>query len=153
MYLENPKLVLSLESKIAQYMTRYRSYEGLDNKFDLPVSPIIFLETSLKYQVPLSYTLSVARLESRFGTDCYSESNLTRICKHRNIFSLGLDDSGNNWTFDTWEDGVYAFGKWYQKRVDQGYSTCQIWRLYNPNGNYCMKILDTSKDLEEFFKE
>ena len=148
----NPEFVLSLEQKISDYIDKYRSYEGLDNRYDVPVRSVVFLEASLKYQVPLSYTLSIARLESRFGTDCFSEANTTRICKHKNIYSLGLDDSGNNKTFKSWEDGVYGFGAWYQKRIDENYTTCQIWRRYNPNGDYCSKVLEIASDVERFFK-
>jgi hypothetical protein len=152
LYLQNPELVLALEHKIGDYIEKYRAFEGLNSKYEVPVGSIIFLETSLKYQVPLSYTLSVARLESRFGTDCFSDANITRICKHKNIYSMGLDDSGNNKTYNSWEDGVYGFGAWYKRRITQGYTTCQIWRRYNPNGDYCSKVLDVSKDVEDFFK-
>ncbi len=152
LYDQNPELVLGLEQKISDYIQKYRAFEGVNQRYDVPVKSVIFLETSLKYQVPLSFVLSVARLESRFGTDCFSDANITRICKHKNIYSLGLDDQGNNKTYDSWDKGVYSFGIWYQKRVDEGYTTCQIWRRYNPNGDYCAKVLDISKDVEDFFK-
>jgi len=151
LYEHNPKFVESLEQKISDYIDTFRSNEGSNQRFDVPVASVVFLETSLKYQVPLSYTLTIARLESRFGTDCYSQTSATRICKHKNIYSLGLDDSGNNMTFQNWEDGVYAFGQWYQDRVDEGYSTCQIWRRYNPNGDYCGKVMSMAIDIEKYF--
>lgn len=153
LYEQNPKFVQSLEQKISDYIDTFRSNEGSNQHFEVPVPSIVFLETSLKYQVPLSYTLTIARLESRFGTDCYTETSATRICKHKNIYSLGLDDSGNNKTFQNWEDGVYAFGKWYQKRINEGYSTCQIWRRYNPNGDYCSKVLSMAVDIEKYFNQ
>jgi hypothetical protein len=153
LYEQNPKYVVSLENKISEYIEKYRSNEGTNHRFDVPVPSIIFLETSLKYQVPLSYTLTIARLESRFGTDCYTKLSATRICKHKNIYSMGLDDSGNNLTFQDWEDGVYAFGKWYQDRVNEGYSTCQMWKRYNPNGDYCSKVMAMAFDIEKYFNE
>ena len=142
---------LFILQKINDYITKHRSYEEYDRNYPVPASPAVFLETSLKYRVPLKYVLAIARLESRFGTDRYTRTGqLTRPGAHKNIFSIGLDDSGNNLTFNSWEDGVYAFGRWYRYFDDKGISDCQKWRIYNPNGDYCAKVEKLAAEIEQF---
>jgi hypothetical protein len=127
--------------RIDQYITNNRSYEEFDRNYATPVGAVVYLETSIQYDVPLKYVLTVARLESRFGTDRYTRSgSLTRPGAHQNIYSIGLDDSGNNLTYSSWEEGVYAFGRWYRYFDDKGVPDCQKWRIYNPNGDYCAKV-------------
>jgi len=142
---------LFILQKTNDYIIKHRSYEEYDRNYPVPVSPAIFLETSLKYRVPLKYVLAIARLESRFGTDRYTKTGqLTRPGAHKNIFSIGLDDSGNNLTFNSWEEGVYAFGRWYRYFDDKGVSDCQKWRIYNPNGDYCTKVEKLAAEIEQF---
>jgi len=142
---------LKIIRKIDEYITKYRSYEKYDINYATPVSAAVFLETSIRYDVPLKYVLTVARLESRFGTDRYtSNGNLTRPGAHQNMFSIGLDDSGNNLTYSSWEEGVYAFGRWYRYFDDRGVSDCQKWRIYNPNGDYCAKVEQVAAEAQAF---
>ncbi len=137
--------------KIDQYISNHRSYEEFDRNYATPVGAAVFLETSIRYDVPLKYVLTIARLESRFGTDRYTRSgNLTRPGAHQNIFSIGLDDSGNNLTYGSWEEGVYAFGKWYRYFDDRGIPDCQKWRIYNPNGDYCAKVEKFAAQVQVF---
>ncbi len=142
---------LKIIRKIDEYITKYRSYEKYDVNYPTPVSAAVFLETSIRYDVPLKYVLTVARLESRFGTDRYTNNgNLTRPGAHQNMFSIGLDDSGNNLTYSSWEEGVYAFGRWYRYFDDRGVSDCQKWRIYNPNGDYCAKVEQVASEVQAF---
>ncbi|GAB4148228.1 MAG: hypothetical protein OHK0017_10840 [Patescibacteria group bacterium] len=152
LYRIEPEKTKRLINKISEYINIYRSY-GENSRVAVPVGPEIFLEVSLKYRTPLAYVVTIARLESRFGTHCYQEGRLSRICAHRNIYSMGLDDSGNNITFATWEDGVESFGSWYSKKINRGMNNCAIWKLYNPNGDYCSKVNMVADEVEQFFKE
>lgn len=137
--------------KIDQYISANRSYEEYDREYATPVHPAIFLETSIKYDVPLKYVLTVARLESRFGTDRYTRSgNLTRPGANQNMYSIGLDDSGNNKAYSSWEDGVYGFGRWYKYFDDRGVGDCQKWKIYNPNGDYCSKVEKYASEVEAY---
>jgi hypothetical protein len=137
--------------RIDQYIINNRSYEEFDRNHATPVGAAVYLETSIKYDVPLKYVLTVARLESRFGTDRYTRSgNLTRPGAHQNIFSIGLDDSGNNLTYSSWEEGVYAFGRWYSYFDDKGVPDCQKWRIYNPNGDYCAKVEKYAAEVQAY---
>jgi len=142
---------LLILQRINDYIIKHRSYEEYDRNYPVPVSPAVFLETSLRYKVPLKYVLAVARLESRFGTDRYTKTGqLTRPGAHQNIFAIGLDDSGNNLTFNSWEESVYAFGRWYRYFDDKGVSDCRKWRIYNPNGDYCAKVEKLAEEIEQF---
>jgi hypothetical protein len=110
-----------------------------------------YLEISLKYDIPLKYMLAIARTESRYGTDRYTNSgNLTRPGQHKNIFSIGLDDSGNNWTFKTWEEGMEAMGKWWKKFDEKGISVAKRLKIFNPNGDYPRKIELLANEIEKF---
>jgi len=138
-------------NKIDEYIKKYRSFEAYDRNYAEPVHPAVYLETSINYNVELKYVLAVARKESRFGTDRYdSKGNLTRPGKYQNIYSIGLDDSGNNLGYKTWEEGVEAFGKWYQSYDKRGISDCRKWRIYNPNGDYCQTIENLATEVEAF---
>jgi len=139
--------------KIDQYITKNRSYDIYDKDYTTPAHPAIYLETSLKHKTPLKYVLTIARLESRFGTDRFTNAgNPTRIHQHQNVFSMGLDDSGGNITFDTWEDGIHSFGRWYQYFENKGVSDCQKWRIYNPNGDYCSKVESLANEVEIYLE-
>ncbi len=136
---------------IDQYIANNRSYEEYDRNYATPVGAAVFLETSIEYDAPLKYVLTIARLESRFGTDRYTKSgNLTRPGAHQNMYSIGLDDSGNNRTYGSWEEGVYAFGRWYRYFDDKGVPDCQKWRIYNPNGDYCAKVEQYAAEIEAY---
>jgi membrane-bound lytic murein transglycosylase B len=142
---------LSTISKIDKYISQNRSYEPFDRNYLPPAHPAKYLETSLKYNVPLKYVLAVAQAESRFGTDRYTlNGNPTRIGKNLNVYSIGLTDSPNiaDTSFPTWEDGIEAFGKWYKRFNDSGVSDCRKWKIFNPNGDYCAKITDMSNIAE-----
>lgn len=142
---------LEMVSKIGKYIQLYRSQDPIDRNYATPVHPAVYLDTALKYDVPLKYMLAIARSESRFGTDRFDNSgNLTRPGEFKNIYSLGLDDSGNNHGFKTWEEGVEAFGKWYQRFQKRGVNDCSKWRIYNPNGDYCAKIEASAKEIQIF---
>lgn len=142
---------LEMVSKIGKYIQLYRSQDPIDRNYASPVHPAVYLDTALKYDVPLRYMLAIARSESRFGTDRFdNEGNLTRPGEFKNIYSLGLDDNGNNHGFETWEKGVEAFGKWYQRFQKKGVSDCSKWRIYNPNGDYCAKIENSGKEIQIF---
>lgn len=141
-------------NKINQYMKETRSLEPFDRNYPIPVNGAVYLEVSLKYNVPLKYTLAVAQRESRYGTDAYDkDGNLTRPGKYKNIFSMGLDDSGNNVGFETWEKGVESFGRWYKRFNDRGFSDCSKWRIYNPNGDYCKSIEETASQIDYYLNK
>jgi hypothetical protein len=141
-------------NKINQYIKETRSLEPFDRNYPIPVSGAVYLEVSLKYNVPLKYTLAVAQRESRFGTDAYDkDGNLTRPGKYKNIFSMGLDDSGNNVAFETWEKGVESFGRWYRRFDDKGVSDCSKWRIYNPNGDYCKSVEETATQIDYYLNK
>lgn len=147
------KEYLRLIGRIESYINQFRSYEANDRNYPVPVHPAVFLDVSLRYQVPLKYTLAIARTESRFGTDRYTASgNLTRPGEHQNIYSMGLTDGGKNITFNSWEAGVESFGKWYKKFQDRGISNCSKWKIYNPNGDYCSKVEKLAASIEIYLE-
>jgi hypothetical protein len=149
--LAQQKQYAELLEKIAAYMQKYRSYSVLDRDYDLPVTSDVFLKISLKYNAPLKYMIAIARLESRFGSDRYTDSGAeTRPSQYKNMFSIGLDDSGNNLSYATWEDGVEGFGRWYKNLQDKGVSDCAKWKLYNPNGDYCSKVEEGARIFEDY---
>jgi hypothetical protein len=142
---------LATIQKIDAYIAANRSYEIYDRNYEPPVSGVIYLNVSLKYDVPLKYVLTLAQTESRFGTDRFTKSgNLTRPGKYNNIYSIGLTDGGQNLGYPTWEAGVEGFGKWYRKFDDRGVSDCQKWRIYNPNGDYCAKVESIASKVEVY---
>jgi hypothetical protein len=144
---------LRLIQRTQEYINKYRSYETYDRNYQSPVHPAVYLEVSLKYKVPLKYALAIARTESRFGTDRYTNSGaLTRPGQFQNIYSMGLTDGGSNLGFATWEAGVESFGKWYKKFQDRGVGDCNKWRIYNPNGDYCTKIENLAAEIDLFLK-
>jgi hypothetical protein len=150
---EKQKYIVLIE-KINKYMRTYRSLEPLDRNYEIPVNGAVYLEVSLKYKTPLKYVIAIAQRESRFGTDRYTNSgNLTRPGKYQNIFSMGLDDSGNNIGFETWEAGVESFGKWYKRFNDRGVSDCRKWQIYNPNGDYCKLVEETASQIEAYLQK
>jgi hypothetical protein len=139
--------------RIAEYIEQNRSRDTHDNQANTPISAAFYYETAIKYHVPLDQMLAVARSESRFGSDCFTGSgNPTRICIYKNIFSIGLTET-SSLGFQNWEDGVEAFGRLYQSRKERGYDDCQIWRIYNPNGEYCGKILSLAAKINVFLTQ
>jgi hypothetical protein len=151
--LDKKKEYLNLIQKVDQYVKKYRSFEAYDRNYKEPVHPATYLQVSLEYDVPLKYVLAVARKESRFGTDRYDASgNLTRPGKYQNIYSIGLDDSGNNTTYESWEEGVKGFGRWYQSFEQRGVEDCRKWRIYNPNGDYCQVIENLASEIQLFLE-
>lgn len=147
------KTYLQQIKKINSYIENNRSYEVYDRDQKTPVDGAVYLGVSLEYNAPLKYVLAIARTESRFGTDAYTNTgNLTRPGQYKNIYSMGLTDSGSNIGFDTWEDGVKSFGKWYKKFQDRGVSDCSKWRIYNPNGDYCAKIEGLANEIDLYLK-
>jgi hypothetical protein len=151
--LQEQKNQLDKIAKIDLYIQNNRSFEPYDREYPTPVNGLVYLEVSKKYSVPLKYVLAVAQRESRFGTDRYNKiGNLTRPGQYKNIYSMGLDDSGNNIGFETWEAGVESFGRWYRRFDDSGISDCNKWRIYNPNGDYCKNIEETANNIEYFLK-
>jgi hypothetical protein len=114
------------------------------------------LEISEQSKVPLKYFLAIAKLESRFGTDKFdSNGNQTRPFRFKNIFSMGLDDSGGNISFANWTDGVKSFGKWYNRLIKV--SDCAKWKIYNPNidasgQNYCQKVEKTASEIQAYLE-
>jgi len=149
-YQNDPQYTQKLVERIGQYIDDNKSRDSFDNGFGSPVKAEFYLETAIKYHVPIDQMLAVARSESRFGTDCYTSSGaMTRICNFKNIFSIGLTESSSI-GFNSWEDGVEAFGRLYQNRKDRGFDDCGIWRIYNPNGDYCAKILDLASKVRVY---
>jgi hypothetical protein len=152
--IQKKESVIKKIDRINEYMKKYRSLEPLDRNYPIPVNGAVYLEVSQQYNVPLKYVVAVAQRESRFGTDRYNtEGGLTRPGKYKNIYSMGLDDDGNNLGFETWEKGVESFGKWYKKFHDRGVSDCAKWRIYNPNGDYCKAVEDTASEIEVFLNK
>jgi len=140
--------------KIDNYIAKYRSYDPFDRNYDTPVNPAVYLDVSIRYNTPLKYVMAIGRLESRYGTDRFTmDGNPTRIHQHRNIYSMGLDDAGNNWTFNDWESSVESFGKWYTKFEDRGVPNCTKWRIYNPNGDYCAKVEKLANEIDQYLNE
>ena len=92
----------------------------------------------------------MAQLESRFGTDRYdANGNQNRIGRYKNIYSIGLS-STDSMGFETWEQGVEAFGKWYKYFQDRGVGDCQKWRIFNRNGDYCSKVENQADTIDRF---
>ena len=142
---------LRLINRIDDYINKNRSYEIYDRDYETPVHAATYLQVSLKYNVPVKYLLAIARAESRFGTDRYTQSGkLTRPGEHRNIFSMGLTDSGSNITFKTWEDGVESAGKWWKRFDDRGVSVERRLKIYNPNGDYPTKIQGLANQIDTY---
>jgi Mannosyl-glycoprotein endo-beta-N-acetylglucosaminidase len=138
-------------ASVQQYIDQYRSYDKYDNQIANPVNADYFINMSEKYGVPLRYTLALARSESRFGTDQFNQDGSgNRIGRHLNMYSIGLDDDGGSITYPSWEAGVDAFGRWYTKFENQGYSDCAKWRIYNPNGDYCQKIENLANQIQNY---
>ena len=136
---------------VQQYIDQYRSYDKYDNQIANPVSADYFIDMSKRYDVPLKYVLALARSESRFGTDQFNQDGSeNRIGRHLNMYSIGLDDDGGSITYPSWQAGVDAFGRWYQRFDSQGYSDCAKWRVYNPNGDYCQKIENLANQIENY---
>jgi hypothetical protein len=153
---ENAKLAdkkveyVRLVGKIDDYIKQYRSYDVYDRDYETPVQAAKFLEVSIEYDTPLKYVLALARNESRFGTDRFTASgNPTRPNTYKNIYSIGLTGSSSS-GYNTWDEGVEAFGKWYKSFQDRGVSDCRKWRIYNPNGDYCTKIEEMAGDIQAF---
>lgn len=152
--LEQQKTYTVLLEKMAAYMEEYRSYGALDRDYELPVKPEEFLRVSLKYNIPMKYMMAIARLESRFGTDRYSDGGAeTRPSQYKNMYSIGLDDSNNNLKYATWEDGVEGFARWYVNLEERDVSDCAKWKIFNPNGDYCSKVESTAEGFESFLVE
>lgn len=144
---------LKLISKIDKYIQKHRSYEVYDRNYAAPVHPATYLDVAIRYNVPLKYVLALARNESRFGTDRYTQNgNLTRPGQYQNIYSIGLTDGGSNLGFATWEEGVEAFGKWYTRFHQRGVSDCAKWRIYNPNGDYCQKVERLAAEIDIYLR-
>ena len=149
-YQNDPEHTQKLVERIGQYINDHKSRDSFDVEFGSPVKAEFYLETAIKYHVPVDQMLAVARSESRFGTDCYSSSgSMTRICNYKNVFSIGLTETSSI-GFQTWETGVEAFGRLYQNRKNRGYDDCSIWRIYNPNGDYCAKILSLASKVSVY---
>ncbi len=145
--------LLKTIDKIDKYVARNRSFEIYDRNYEPPVSGAVYLEVSRKYNVPLKYVLTIARLESRFGTDRFTNNgNLTRPGQHQNIYSMGLTDGGSNITYKSWEDGAAAFGKWYQRLEGRGVKDCTKWKIYNPNGDYCSKVENLAGQIQAYLE-
>ena len=141
------------QKKVSAYIKKFRSTDEASKYIPLPVSSDYYISTSKKYDVPLKYVLAIARLESRFGTNqLNADGELNKIGSNKNIFSLGLDDSGNNTKFSTWEEGVDEFGKWYKNQAKKEISDCDKWRIYNPNGDYCQKVEQVAVEIESLLK-
>ena len=152
-YLNDPEYTKRTVEKIANYIEQNRSRDIFDARAGSPIEAAFCYETAIKYHVPLDQMLAVARSESRFGTDCYTGSgNPTRICTYKNIFSIGLTET-SSLGFENWEAGVESFGRLYKLRKDRGYSDCEIWRIYNPNGEYCTKILSLASRINIFLTQ
>ncbi len=144
-------------NRIESYIQKYRDFSAEDRSTPAPLHGSNYLQVSLDYDMPVKYLLAVSRAESRFGTDMYyvSEGNTyqTRPGQYKNPCSLGLDDSGNNLGFATWQDGLAACGKWYKNMKDKGLSTCNMWRIFNPNGDYCGKIEGLAQEIEAYLQQ
>jgi hypothetical protein len=138
--------------KIDTYIEKYRSYKTGDRDYPTPVGGAVYLDVSLRYNTPLKYSLAIARLESRFGTDRFLASGeLTRPAKYLNIYSMGLTETSSS-GFNTWEEGVESFGKWYKRFQDRKVPDCSKWRIYNPNGDYCTKVETLADEIEAYLK-
>ncbi len=137
--------------RIEKYIAKNRSYEPLDRDYSVPVHGAKYLETSLQCNIPVKYIMAIARVESRFGTDRYTANgNLTRPGEHKNIFSLGLTDSGSNLTFTDWNGGFDLLCKWWKKFDDRGVSVERRLKIYNPNGDYPGKIEGIANEIDRF---
>jgi hypothetical protein len=136
-----------------EYIKKYRSYALYNRNYESPVNGSYYLYASLKYKVPMKYMLAVARIESQFGTNQFNaDGSLNRIGENQNIYSLGLDQSGNNVKF-TWAESVEAFAKWYQSFEERGVKDCQKWKIFNPNGDFCATVENLALDVEKFLSQ
>lgn len=144
---------LRLIHKIDSYMRSNRSYEPYDRDYELPVPAGVFLNVSVKYNTPLKYVLALAQMESRFGTDRFTnDGQLTRPGQYKNMYAIGLTDDGQNLAFSSWEEGVERFGQWYKYFQDRGVSDCRKWRIYNPNGDYCSKVETLANQIDIYLQ-
>jgi hypothetical protein len=148
---EMKKQYLAKIDKINSYMESNRSLEPYDRNYDIPVNGSVYIQVAEEYRVPLKYVLAIAQRESRFGTDRYNKAGfLTRPGQYENIVSMGLDDSGGNISYGSWEESLRSFGKWYRRFDDAGVSDCRKWKIYNPNGDYCKAVEETASEIEYF---
>lgn len=144
---------VELANKIDSLISMYRSYEPYDSQLEVPLKGITYIAVSEQTGIPLKYLLTLSRLESRFGTDRFTQSgNLTRPGKHNNPCSIGLDDSGGNITFSSWEEGLNACGKWYAYFEAKNVPNCRKWRIFNPNGDYCSKVETVSSEIQKYLE-
>ncbi len=145
---------LNLIKKIDAYITKTRSYDSYNKEYTSPVHPAVYLETSLKYEIPLKYLLSLAQLDSQFGTTRFTNSGTeTNTHLSRNVFSIGLENSNHQIIFEDWRDSLAAMGNWYKFYGEKGIEDCQKWELYRPDENFCNIVNQNSKEIEEFMGE
>jgi hypothetical protein len=64
---------------------------------------------------------------------------------------MGLTETSSS-GFNTWEEGVESFGKWYKRFQDRKVPDCSKWRIYNPNGDYCTKVETLADEIEAYLK-
>lgn len=142
---------IELIRKVDAYMLQNRSLEPYDRNYDIPVTGAVYVQVAEQYDMPLKYVMAISQRESRFGTDRYDNNGfLTRPGQYENIVAMGLDDSGNNMSFGSWEGSLEALGKWYRRFDDAGVDDCRKWRIYNPNGDYCERINQVVAEFEYF---
>jgi hypothetical protein len=142
---------LTLSKKIDSYIATYRSYDVYDNQLASPLNGLTYIAVSEQTGMPLKYMLAISRAESRFGTDRFLASgNLSRPGQYLNACSIGLDDSGGNIGFASWEEGLEACGKWYQYFESRGVPDCRKWGIFNPNGDYCSKIETLANEINSY---
>jgi hypothetical protein len=133
-----------LIEKTQQFLDKYRMKTAAAQQYGSDLQASDYVDVALKYGVPLDQMMALALLESHFGTNCLTKSgNLTRPCRYKNIFSLGLTGTSSS-GFNTWRDGLEAFGRWYKRYQDRGVSDCAKWKIFNPNGDYCQKVFSVA---------
>jgi hypothetical protein len=140
------KLITTI-SQVQSYLDKSKMKKESSYKYGSNLTAEDYVEVALIYQVPLKQMLAVGKLESHYGTNCMTASgSLTRPCAYKNIFSIGLTGSSSS-GYATWKDGLIGFGKWYSKYQSRGIPDCQKWKIYNPNGDYCAKVMGLSASI------
>ena len=139
---------------IAEYVTTNRSYGPYDRNFAPPVHPAVFVDTAIKYNVPLKYIVVLAKYTSKFGTDAYDDSGKSTMTSTRkNMYLLGGSAVSGVQQFDTWEEGVDSFGQWYSFSEEKGVIGCKKWALFSTSADFCNQVETDAAQFETIIKK
>ena len=139
---------------IAEYVNTNRSYGPYDRNFAVPVHPAVMVDTAIKYNIPLKYIVVLSKYTSKFGTDTYDDSGKPNtVLVHKNMYLLGGSAISGMQQFDTWEEGVDAFGQWYSFSEEKGVVGCTKWALFSTGTDFCNQIETDAAQFEIITKK